>query len=297
MSVPPAGTVTFLFTDIEGSTRLWEEYPAAMRIALARHDLLVRETVEHYGGYVFKTLGDSFCTAFPSATAAVSAALAVRQALQDETWDAIGRLRVRIALHTGPAETRGGDYFGPALSRVTRLMSAGQGGQILLSGTTAQRVQNQLPAAVTLRDLGEYRLKDLVRPERIFQLVTPDHPDDIRPLRALEAFAHNLPIQVTSFIGREHEMADVIRLLAGTHLLTLTGPGGTGKTRLSLQVAADLLDDFADGVWLVELAALTDPALVGQAVASALGVREEAGRPLEPSLIAYLRAKHLLLVL
>ncbi|MSP12305.1 MAG: adenylate/guanylate cyclase domain-containing protein [Chloroflexi bacterium] len=299
----PRGTVTFLFTDIEGSTRLWQAHPEAMQAALARHDALLRATIEAHSGYVFKTVGDEFCAAFDAAPAALAAALAIQRALTAEDWTAGAGLprpaaiKVRAALHTGAADVRDGDYFGATLSRVARLMAAGHGGQTLLSHTTQVLVQDALPAGVTLLDLGERRLRDLVRPEQIFQLVAPDLPADFPSLRTLDAFPHNLPVQLTSFIGREKEMADIKRLLPSTHLLTLTGVGGTGKTRLSLQAGADLLDAYPDGVWLVEFAPLADPHLVPQAIASVLGVPEAPGQPLEKSLLDYLRAKHLLLIL
>ncbi|MSP12304.1 MAG: adenylate/guanylate cyclase domain-containing protein [Chloroflexi bacterium] len=303
MSDLPSGTVTFLFSDIEGSTRLWQQHPEAMKTALARHDTIVRSTIESHDGYVFKTVGDEFCAAFPTALPALAAALAIQRALTAEDWTAGAGLprpaaiKVRAALHTGAADVRDGDYFGATLSRVARLMAAGHGGQTLLSAATQELVRDNLPADVTLQDLGERRLRDLVRPEQIFQLVAPDLPSDFPALRTLDAFPHNLPVQLTSFVGREKEMAEVKRLLTKTHLLTLTGVGGTGKTRLSLQVAADLLDTFPDGVWLVELAPISDPALAPQAVAAVLGVREESGRPLLATVTDYLRAKSLLLIL
>jgi predicted ATPase/class 3 adenylate cyclase len=206
-------------------------------------------------------------------------------------------LRVRMALHAGAVEHREGDYFGAPLNRVARLLAAGHGGQVLLSQATCDLVRQALPSGVSLRDLGAHRLKDLRQPEQIAQLLHPDLPQDFPPLRSLEAFAHNLPAQLTSFVGREREMAEVRRLLRSTRLLTLTGAGGCGKTRLALQVAADLLEQYADGVWLVELAALADPALVPQTVAAALGVREQPGRSLTETLSGYLRRKSLLLLL
>jgi predicted ATPase/class 3 adenylate cyclase len=293
----PTGTVTFLFTDIEGSTQLWERYPTAMKIALARHDELLRQTIEANAGYVFKTVGDAFCAAFPTASAALLAALMAQRAFDKETWGETGPLRVRMALHVGAAEERDGDYFGPPLNRVARLLSAGHGGQILLSAAVQELIRDQLPTEIVLRDMGEHRLKDLVRPEHVFQIIVPDLPDDFPPLKSLDVLPNNLPIQLTSFIGREKEMAEVKQLLLTARLLTLTGSGGTGKTRLSLQVAAEVLDDFANGVWLVELASLSDPALVPQAVTSTLGVREEPNRPLLATLTDYLRARQVLLIL
>jgi predicted ATPase/class 3 adenylate cyclase len=293
----PEGTVIFLFTDIGGSTQLWEQHPDAMRLALARHDALLRAAIEAHDGHVFKALGDAFYAAFSTAPQALAAALASQRALQAEPWGEVGSLRVRMALHTGVAELRDGDYFGPALNRVARLLTAAHGGQILLSQATYHLVRDGLPEDASLRDLGAHRLKDLQQPEHLFQLLHPALPADFPPLHSLEAFAHNLPRQLTSFIGREREMREVKEFLATTWLLTLTGSGGCGKTRLALQVAADLLEAYADGVWLVELAALADPTLVPQTVASPLGVREEPGRPLTATLTDYLRPKQVLLIL
>jgi predicted ATPase len=202
-----------------------------------------------------------------------------------------------MALHSGAVETRDGDYFGPPLNRVARLMSAGYGGQTLLSAITRELVQTSLPPDAELRDMGERRLKDLTRPEHIYQLLVPDLPTDFPPLKTLEAFRTNLPAQLTSFIGREKEIAAVKRLIAANRLTTLTGSGGAGKTRLSLQVASELLDSFSDGVWFIEFAPLSDPALVLQTVTNTLGLREEAGRPLLDVLTDYLRAKKVLLIL
>ncbi|MGH7399396.1 MAG: ATP-binding protein, partial [Candidatus Rokuibacteriota bacterium] len=302
-AMPPTGTVTFLFTDVEGSTRLWQRSAPAMTAALARHHALLQHAVDSHGGYVFQIVGDGVCAAFPTAPAALAAVLTAQRALILEPWGETGPIRVRMALHTGTAEVRAGDHrsgeyvSGLTLSRVARLLSAGHGGQILVSHATQALTRDHLPSGVELRDLGERWLRDLVRPERIFQLVAPDLPAEFPPLRSLDAVPNNLPVQLTSFVGRARELADVERLLAETRLLTLVGPGGTGKTRLALQVAADLVDRFPDGIWLVELAPLSDPALVPQAVAVALGLREEAGRPVAASLTHHLRPKRLLLVL
>jgi predicted ATPase/class 3 adenylate cyclase len=312
----PEGTVTFLFTDIEGSTRLWSLHPDGMRAALDRHDALLRGAITTHGGHVFKTVGDQFCAVFATAAAALAAALAAQRALGQEAWAETGPVKVRMALHTGTAVPREGDYVGPPLNRCARLVDAGHGGQVLLSHATEELVREALPAEAVLRDLGEHRLKDLVRPERIFQLITPDLPSDFPPLRSLATLPHNLPVQVTSFIGREQEMAELRQRLGvrqavslsgppdrqanslpHSRLVTLTGPGGTGKTRLSLQAAAELLDAFPDGVWLVELAALADPAYVPQEVAAALRVREEPGTALPLTLAYHLQFRELLLVL
>ena len=293
----PSGTVTFLFTDIEGSTKLWEQHPDAMRDALVRHNAILRNVIEAHDGFVFKTVGDGFYAVFADAADAVAATGDVQSALLKEQWLTPTPLRVRTALHTGDAELHEGDYYGTAVNRCARLLSVAHPGQVLLSLATEEKVRNATPAGATLRDLGLHRLRDLTRPERIFQLVHPNLPDDFPPLRSLEAFTHNLPTQLTSFVGRESEMEEVKRLLSNARLLTLIGTGGCGKTRLSLQVAADLIEAYEDGVWLVELAALTDSALVPQAVASALGVREEPNRSLTATLIDYLKSRHLLLLL
>src|SRR5215210_9101731 len=300
MVAPPTGTVTFLFTDIEGSSRMWEKSPQTMRSALARHEEILHSAIGAHRGYVFKTVGDAFCAAFPTAPEALEAALYAQRALFAEEWPKeVGQLRVRMALHTAAAEARGGDYFGPPLNRVARLLSAAQGGQVLFSVATQELVRDQLPTGVELRDLGKHRLKDLIRPEWIFQLIAQGLPAEFPPLRTLEGHPNNLPLQATPLVGREREVAEVIqRLLASeTRLLTLAGPGGTGKTRLALQAAAELLEEFKDGTFFVSLAALTDPELVTSAIAAPLGVVETAGRPLEEGIMEYLREKKLLLVL
>jgi len=310
----PTGTVTFLFTDIEGSTKLWEQHPGTMPVALARHDDLLTEAIQQHGGVVVKNRGegDSFFAVFARATDAVAAAWTLQQALLAEPWPpplapptlgGLGGLRVRVALHTGEADQRGGDYYGASVNRCARVRAVAHGGQVLLSQATAERVREHLPeggrsgATWGLRDLGSHRLKDLQQPEHLYQLLHPDLPADFPPLRSLAAFAHNLPAQVTRFIGREREMGEVKVLLATTRLLTLTGSGGCGKTRLALQVVAEVLEEYLDGVWLVELAALADPNLVPQTVAAALGVREEPNRPLLATLADYLRPRSLLLLL
>ncbi len=303
--VAAARTVTFLFTDIENSTRLWEAHdarPDAMRTALARHDALVRKAIEGHGGRVFKTMGDEFCAAFDDAPGAVRAARTAQATLAAEPWPETAPLRVRVALHTGTVHERDDDYFGASLSRVARLRAAAHGGQTLLSQATRDLVADSLSDGVTLRDLGQHRLKDLQRPERIYQLDHDDLPADFPPLRSLEAFAHNLPIQLSSFIGREREIAELKRLLSdparSARLLTITGPGGGGKTRLALQVAADVLHRYPDGVFLAELETVTNAERVVFVVAQTLGVREEAGeRTLAETLAGRLRHRRLLLLL
>ena len=294
----PSGTVTFLFTDIEASTHLWDRYPEAMKAALARHDELLRSAVETHHGLVIKKTGDGMHAVFASAVDGVAAVVAGQRSLQAEPWQETGPLRVRMSLHTGEAEQRDGDYFGTAVNRAARLMAVGAGGQILVSQATTAMIQDRLPAGVSLFDLGEHRLKDLVRPEHVFQIGVSDLPSVFPPLKSLSNFPNNLPVQLTSFVGREKEIAEVRRLLATAHLLTLTGPGGTGKTRLALQVAAEVLHEYADGVWLVELAPLADPAYLLPALAAAFDLRETPGRSLASGVLTdYLRAKALLLVL
>ncbi len=295
----PTGTVTFLFTDIEGSTKLWEHYPDAMSMALARHDRLLTESIAANGGVVFKTVGDAFCAAFATAPDALMAALTSQRAIIAEPWPQDVTIRVRMALHTGTVEERDGEYFGQPLNRVSRLLGTGHGGQTLLSLACQDLVRDALPAGATLQDWGERRLKDLGRPEHVYQLLHPDLLAEFPPLRSLDNpdMPNNLPQQVTTFIGREREDAEVKTLLAQTHLLTLTGVGGTGKTRLSIQVAADLLDQFFDGVWLIELASVTDPSRVGQSIAQTLGISEEPGQRVEQTLARALKEKRLLLLL
>jgi predicted ATPase/class 3 adenylate cyclase len=293
----PSGTVTFLFTDIEGSTRMWERAPGTMAGALARHDALLRACIDRHDGHVFKTVGDAFCAAFHTATDALAAACDAQRELAAEGWPEDATIRVRMALHTGAAEVRDDDYFGQPLNRVARLLSAGHGGQVLLSLATQELVRDSLPGGVALRDMGERRLKDLIRPERVFQVVDAGLPADFPPLKTLDARAHNLPVQPTSFVGRERELADVEALLRRSRLVTLTGSGGAGKSRLSLQVAANRIDEHEQGVWFVELAPLRDGALVPQAVAAVLGVAEVPGEPLLRTLVAACRERDMLVVL
>ena len=300
MSQLPSGTVTFFFTDIEGSTKRWETHPTQMRAALAQHDAILRCAIEGNGGCIFKTVGDAFCSAFSSPYDALSAALDVQRALDREDWPVeTGAVKVRAALHTGAVDVQGGDYFGQPVNRVARLLSAGHGGQTLLSMATQELVRDGLPPAVQLVDMGQHRLKDLIRPEHIFQLQAEGLPGEFPPLKTLDNRPNNLPEQLTPFIGREREVKAVSALLRdpGVRLVTLTGTGGTGKTRVALQVAAELLDGYPDGTWFVDLSPITDSALVISRVAQALGVREVAGSPLIDTLKNHLKDKRLLLIL
>jgi predicted ATPase/class 3 adenylate cyclase len=290
------GILTFLFSDIEGSTRLWEADPVRMEAALARHDAIARHAVEGSDGTLVKTLGDGVHAVFADPGRAVGAALAFQQALADPVAEGV-TLRVRCGLHLGAVERRDNDYFGTAVNRAARIMGAAHGGQVLVSRAVAMMVDGNLPEGATLRDLGAVRLRDLADPEQVYQLLHPTLRAEFPALRSLEATPNNLPHQVSSFVGREREMAEVKRLLTSVRLLTILGMGGLGKTRLSLQVAADVLDDYADGVWFVDLARLSDPQLVPQAVASTLGVKEEPGHSVQQALVAHVRDRQLLLVL
>src|SRR5262245_15709027 len=294
----PTGTVTFIFTDIQGSTYLWEQHPEAMPDALARHDLILRQAIAAQAGVAFKVVGDAFQAAFATAPAACAAALAAQRALASEVWGVVGTMPVRMALHTCAAAPSEGDYRTGALNRLGRLLSASHGGQIVLSRSTADLARETLPPDVTLRDLGEGRLRDL-RPEPVYQLIAPDLPTDFPPLKTLDRHPHNLPAPTTSFIGRESEVAAIRGTLARpeVRLLTLTGSGGAGKTRLALQVAAGVLTAFADGVFFVDLAPLSDPALVGTAIAEAAGVRTSGIRPVLARLKEYFQDQQALVIL
>jgi predicted ATPase/class 3 adenylate cyclase len=296
----PTGTVTFLYTDIEESTRRWEKSPAEMKNAVERHDELMREAIAANGGCVFRTMGDAFCASFAVAPQALEAALQAQRALNAEQWNsAVRPLRVRMSLHTGIGEVRDGDYVGTPLNRVARLLSAGYGGQILLSHPTYDLVRDNLPPGITVKDRGEHRLKDLQRPERIFEILVVDLPSGFPPLKTLDNRPNNLPIQRSPLIGRGKELEalqkEVLRSRVG--LVTLTGPGGVGKTRLSLQAAAELIDDFEDGVYFVPLSTIKDPSLLPAAVAQALGVKEASGLPVLDTLKEHLRDRELLIVL
>ena len=298
MSSLPSGTVTFLFTDIEGSTQRWEQKPELMREAVARHDAVLREAVERHRGAVFKTVGDAVHAAFATAPDALLAALDGQRALAAAPWAADCDLRVRMALHTGNSQERDQDYFGQAVNRVARLLGAGHGGQILLSATTQALLGEQL-AGTTLRDLGEHRLRDLSQPEHIYQVVAPDLPGEFPPLRVLDMRLTVLSAAPTRFVGREREIEAISALLLrpDVRLLVLTGAGGTGKTRLALRVGEALQEEFAHGVVFVSLAALTDPALVAATMARVLEVETRGSDPVETALAAYLEDKHLLLIL
>jgi predicted ATPase/class 3 adenylate cyclase/DNA-binding CsgD family transcriptional regulator len=296
----PSGTVTLLFTDVEGGVRLWEADREAMAEASARHDRIVSEQIVVAGGLVFKTVGEAFRAVFADPSAALASAVAIQRAVGAGPWPPGSPIRVRVALHSGACMERDSDYFGPVVNRAARLLAAGHGGQILMSGVTCELLADGLPSGLGVQDLGQHRLKDLGRPERVFQVTAPGLAKEFGPLRSLEdpALRHNLPSQATGFVGRAVEVAELRSLVSGgSRLVTITGPGGIGKSRLALQVAAEALDGAGDGVWLVELAPLADPELVASTVAAVLGVREEPGRPMLNTLADAIGDRYLLVVL
>jgi predicted ATPase/class 3 adenylate cyclase len=294
---PQSSVTTFLFTDIEGSTELWEREPERMRQALARHDTMIRAAVEGRHGAIVKMLGDGAQAVFEDPLDAVCAAVQMQRELADPGATHGMLLKVRCGLHVGIEEQRDNDFRGPCVNRAARIMATAYGGQVLLSEAVATLVGERLPAGFALRDLGAVRLRGLERPERVYQIVHPQLQQQFPPLRSLEATPNNLPSQVTSFIGREHDRIEVKRLLEQARLLTLLGTGGIGKTRLSLQAAADMMEAFLDGVWLVRLAELTDARLVPQAVATVLGVKPGAGRSVLDAVLKFVADRQLLIVL
>jgi predicted ATPase/class 3 adenylate cyclase/Tfp pilus assembly protein PilF len=298
VQTPPVGTVTLLSTDIEGSTVAWERLGPAFASSVEAHFRILFDAVARHHGFPVRTEGDSLLAAFARVSDALQCAAEAQQALAAYPWSPeVGAIRVRAGLHTGEPRLCDGQYDGPPVHRATRIQAAAHGGQVLLSATACELAREEIGEGLAARALGRYRLKDLAEPELLYELQYPGMPEALPPPRTLEFLPNNLPSHWTSFIGREREIAEVKGTLAGTRLLTLTGAGGCGKTRLALQVAADLLGDYPDGVWLVELAAVADPALVPQAVAAAVGVREEPGRPLLQTLVESLRPRRLLLLL
>lgn len=296
----PSGTVTFLFTDIEGSTKLSQQYRDAMPALLARHNQILHQAIEAHNGYVFQVVGDSFAAGFHSASDALHAALDAQRALQNEAWTP-ALIKVRMGIHTGAAQlqidSKDNPYVGYAtLASAQRIMSAGHGGQVLLSGATRELVREVLPANTELTDLGEKRLKDLIQPEHIYQLNITGLPVTFPPLKTLDVSLTNLPTQLSTFIGREKEIEQIKERLVKNRLVTLTGSGGVGKTRLSIQVASELLSEYPSGVWLVELAPITDPALVIPTVCAVLDVTPQGNTSPLTVLTDYLRAKKILLV-
>jgi len=297
MSSLPTGTVTFFFSDIEGSTRLIQQLGERYPDVLLAHHAIQREALAANAGHELRTEGDSFFIVFESALEACAGAAAVQKMLARHAWPDGREVRVRIGLHTGEAALVGNEYLGLDVHRAARVASAGHGGQVLVSETTRALVDHALPPGLTLKDLGVHRLKDLALPERLFQLTVEGLPADFPPLKTLEATPNNLPTQLTSFIGRDDQVREAKQLLARSRLLTLTGPGGTGKTRLSLEIAAGVLDQFADGVYFVPLSAVHDPELVASAIAQALAISTTGSRRPIDALLDHLREKQTLLVL
>ena len=293
----PTGTVTFLFTDMVGSTALWEAFPRAMPAALARHDALLEQSASNHGGFVFKRVGDGFCIAFQSAVDALNAAVDGQRVLQAETWARTGPLRVRMALHTGTASVTEGDYFGPTVNRVARLMSVTHGGQILLSENTLKLIQDQSSPEFAWLDLGQHWLRDLKQPEHIYQVVVPDFPADFPPLPTVGLQTRNLPEHATAFVGRQRELAQIARLLDTHRLVTLCGPGGIGKTRLALAVAEAQGDNYRQGVYFVPLLSLSSVTTIVPAIANELGLAFVEGRTPQAQLLDYLRPRQMLVVL
>jgi predicted ATPase/class 3 adenylate cyclase/Tfp pilus assembly protein PilF len=294
---PRTGIVTFLFTDIVGSTRLWDRAPDQMRSALERHDALGRAAIEQNRGFIVKLTGDGFHAAFDDPLDALNTSLAFQRSIANLSATNGLALQVRCGMHAGTVERRDNDYFGPAVNHAQRLMDAAHGGQILLSQAVANLVEDRLPAGVALRDLGAVRLRDLTRAKHVFQVVDPQLRQEFPALRSLEATPNNLPQQVTSFIGREHELQDLSQLLSTTRLLTIVGTGGIGKTRVLLQLAANLVDNYPDGVWYVDLNAIDDPALVVDALARVLALVEVPGTPLIETICLQVKSQRVLILL
>jgi predicted ATPase/class 3 adenylate cyclase len=292
----PTGTVTFLFTDLEGSSRLWDEHPEAMRLALARHDSVLRDAVVVHSGYVVKTTGDGLHAVFASAHDALAAAAGMQVALASESLEEAA-LSIRIGIHSGEAEFRDGDYFGTVVNRAARITATARGGQILCSGATAELVGDQSIAPLRLLDLGVHRLRGLSRPEHFWQVVGPGLREQFPPLATGENVRGNLPTFLDDFIGRDESIHDVVELLAEARLVTLVGVGGVGKTRLAVHAAATMADRFRDGTWFVELGPIGDPTLVSSEIASVLGVAEKPGRALLDGLVDALSDRHALLII
>ena len=295
----PSGTFTFLISDVEDSTRAWDRHPAGMQAAMRLHDAVFTRCVDAYEGRQIELgrEGDSVMCVFDRASQAVECAVAIQTELGHTQWPPDVELRVRLGVHTGEAEQRQGHYFGPALYRCARLMAIASGGQTLVSGPTRDLVVDTLPDSVKLVDLGTHRLRGLSRPEHVFQLAAPELRFEFPPLASVDGTRTNLPSELTSFLGRAAETSELSRLIASHRMVTVTGVGGMGKTRIALHVASRLLDSYPDGVWLVELAAISDPQLVVAEVANRLGVRETSGLPLLQAITDELRPRNCMIVL
>jgi len=302
METIPSGIASFLFTDIEGSTLIAQHYPDLCERLFSRHQAILESAITKNNGVIFLIAGDAFCAAFHSTSQAFQAALDAQQEMNSEPWDP-APIKVRMGIHTGAAQPNNPDnpmegYNGYAtLVLAQRVMSMGHGGQILLSNSSADLLKPHLPDAIQMRDMGEYRLKGLLNLERLWQVISPDLPTEFAPLRSIQITTNNLPIQLTSFVGREQEMQEIKKSLEKNRLVTLTGIGGTGKTRLSLQVAAEILDQYKDGVWFVELAPLSDPSLLARTVAEVLKIAEAPNLSIQDAIINTLKTRQSLLVL
>ena len=294
----PTGTVTFLFTDIEGSTRLSQEHPDEMPALLARHNEILEHAIKTHTGFVFNIAGDSYSAAFYNTNDALNAVLDAQRMLHNESWSP-APIKVRMGIHVGTAHLQGErDYSGyTTLATTQRIMSAGHGGQVLISQAVHEQLIGNPPQHVEFTDMGEHHLKDVVQKQHLYQITAPDLPSEFPPLKTQKVVNHNLPVRLTSFIGRKRELEETKKRLGVARLLTLIGPGGTGKTRLSIQLGGEVLGEFSDGVWMIELAPLSDAALIPQTVASVFGLRESPDRPLIELITDYLRAKKMLIIL
>ncbi|HLZ64845.1 MAG TPA: adenylate/guanylate cyclase domain-containing protein [Aliidongia sp.] len=295
--LPDSDGAAFLFTDIEGSTRRWETAPEAMRQAMHRHDAILRATIARHRGRIFKSRGDGFGVVFPSMHQAVAATVDGQRALIAADWSDIGGLKVRMALHCGPVEPRDGDFFGPTLHRLARLLGVGHGEQILMSADALEALDGQVGGDVSLVDLGSHQLRDLIEPARIYQITAPGLPAEFGPLRSLNRALHNLPSQLTPLVGREQALAEIRPLLKRDRLVTLVGPGGIGKTRLAVQIGAELQEDFPDGVWLAEFAAISDASLLPNVIAKLFGISTDGNAPPLPAVLLTLQRRKTLLIL
>ncbi len=309
MNTPPSGTVTFLFTDIEGSTRLAQDFRDIHHELIEKHHAILGDSVKDCGGHVFKIVGDAFCCSFLKAEDAVRAAVTIQRKLGEEDWGNAA-MKVRMGIHSGNAEWNGHDYMGYlTLVRTNRVMSAAHGGQVIVSGSVASQLTldceaeicvgrgGESESRVAFRDLGERRLKDLIEPLRIYQLTGEGLDSEFPPLKTLDARPNNLPVQLSSFVGREKELSELRELITGSRLVTLVGPGGTGKTRLVLQAAAELIDNFAHGVWFIDLAALSDSSMLEESMLKALEIEDDSSRNPLQKLADFLKGKELLLIL
>jgi len=296
---PSSGSLTFLMTDIEGSTKLWELHPDEMRLALLRHEELAYETIESFGGRIVRSKGegDSLFAVFSKASTAILAASELQLRFQTEAWPESAQLKVRMAIHSGPVDERDGDFFGSTINRCARIRALAYGRQVLVSLASSALARPDLDSRVSLVDLGMHRLKDLQAPEQLFQLTRDGIQREFEPLKSVDSVPNNLPAQTTSFVGRESELSEMAEAFSRTRLLTIIGSGGCGKTRAALQFAADRLDEFHDGVWMVELSTLGDPALVEDFVARAIGIGETPGQSTLDALIDYVKGRRCLIIL